>query len=168
MSSERLCVVSGSYDPITNGHIGLIRQTAKLFDRVRVVICVNSGKKELLSPEDRLLLVRDAVRELPNVTADCCEGLFADYCLKNNVAVTVKGIRNAADVAYEMSLAKMNEAIFRAKGFDPPETVFIPAEPKYEYCSSTFVREMLRYHEDVTPHVPNAALLMQTVNGKKL
>ena len=167
MNEKGLCVVSGSFDPITDGHVDLIRRSARLFETVRVVICVNSGKKELLSPEDRLLLVRDAVRTIPNVQADICEGLFADYCHENGVAVTVKGIRNAADFTYEMSLSKMNEAIFLAKGYSCPETVFLPSEPKLEYCSSTFVREMLRYHEDVTPHVPNAALLLSLLNKEE-
>lgn len=159
MSEKRLCVVSGSFDPITNGHLSLIRKAARLFDNVRVVVCVNSAKGGLLPLEKRLLLIEDAVKDLPNVTADRSTGLFADYCHENGVAATVKGIRNAADLMYEMSLAKMNEAIALAKGHTFPETVYLSAEPKYEYCSSSFVREMLRYGEEVTPHVPNAALL---------
>lgn len=157
---EKRVVFSGSFDPITNGHVELIRRASEIFGSLCVVICVNSAKKGLLTPENRKALIEDAIADLPNVTVDICDGLFVDYCWENRVNVTVKGVRSVADYEYERSLCRMNEAIFAAKGYRAPETVLLQASAQYEYCSSTFVREMLRYGEDCSRHVPNAPLLL--------
>lgn len=157
--SEKRVVFSGSFDPITNGHVEMIRRAAAAFGSLCVVVCSNSSKGGLLTPAARKRLIEDAIADLPNVTADICDGLFADYCHANHVKVTVKGVRSAADYEYEHSLCRMNKAIFAAKGYEAPETVLLLADPRYEYCSSTFVREMLRYGEDCSRHVPNEALL---------
>lgn len=164
---EQHAVIPGSFDPITNGHRELIRRAAELFDRVTVLICVNSAKKGILSPEARETLVKEAIKPFSSVTAQRYEGIFADYCHESGISVVVKGVRDMNDFAYEQSLLRMNEAIFSAKGYPCPETVFIPSDPRYSYCSSTFVREMLLYGEDCSAHVPNAALLERLYREEK-
>jgi pantetheine-phosphate adenylyltransferase len=157
-------VIPGSYDPITLGHVDLIRRTAQIFDDVIVLICINSSKRGLVSPEVRKLLAEDGVSEMKNVRVDCCGGLFADYCNDNSIDVIVKGVRNFADYAYETELKAYNDRIFSDKFKKVPETIFMPSNEKLSYCSSTFVREMLKYNEDVTNYVPNAELLLRYVN----
>lgn len=159
-------VIPGSYNPITNGHLDLIRRAAALFSEVTVLICVNSSKNVLLSADDRLALARDAVKALENVTVDVSDGLFADYCTAHGIGAVVKGVRSETDYRYETDLVGYNRAIFADNGSTPPETVFLPASADFAYCSSTFVREMLHYHHPVDAHVPNAALLEQLLCGR--
>lgn len=156
-------VIPGSYDPITKGHLELIKRTASFFDEVIVLICVNSSKRGFVAPEVRKLLAEDATEDFSNVKVDCCGGLFADYCHENAVNVIVKGIRNVADYSYETELKAYNDRIFFDKYGYIPETFFIQSSDEYMHASSTFVRELLKYNEDITKYVPNADLLLKHV-----
>ncbi len=157
-------VIPGSYDPITLGHLDLIKRSAEYFDEVTVLICVNSSKRGFVDPQVRKLLAEDAVSSLKNVKVDCCGGLFADYCHENGINVVVKGIRNTADYSYEAELKAYNDRIFLDKHGRAPETFFIQSADEYMHASSTFVREMLKYNEDVKKYVPNAELLLKYIN----
>jgi len=157
-------VIPGSYDPITNGHLDLIIRASKLFDEVTVLICVNSSKRGFVDVEIRKILCEDAVKDLSNVKVDVCGGLFADYCHNNGINAVIKGIRNLTDYSYESELKQYNDCIFKDKYEDVPETIFIPSSAEFSHCSSTFVREMLKYNEDVTKYVPNAKLLLNYIN----
>lgn len=157
-------IIPGSYDPITIGHIDLIKRTADLFDKVTVLICVNSSKRDFIDAETRKMLAEDALSSVKNVTVDVCGGLFADYCYKNKVNVIVKGVRNPTDYSYENELKTYNDRIFADKYGVIPETLFIPAKHELAYCSSTFVREMLKYNESVDKYVPNAELLLRYIS----
>lgn len=161
---NRIAVIPGSYDPITKGHLDLIKRSAALFDELIVLICVNSSKRGFIDAETRKYLAEDAVSGLDNVRVECCGTLFADFCHDNNVSVIVKGIRNHTDYAYETELKTYNDRIFMDKYDKAPETLFMPANPSLSYCSSTFVREMLKYNESVDTHVPNAELLLKHIN----
>ncbi len=161
---NKIAIIPGSYDPITTGHLDLIKRTALLFDEVIVLICVNSSKRGFVDAETRKFLAQDAVSALKNVRVDCCGGLFADYCHENGVTAIVKGIRNHTDYAYETELKTYNDQIFQDKYGTAPETLFMPSDPAYSYCSSTFVREMLKYNESVAKHVPNAELLLKHIS----
>lgn len=165
MSNKRtLAVIPGSYDPITNGHLDLIIRASKLFDEVTVLLCVNSSKRGFVDTETRKMLCEDAVKDLKNVRVDVCGGLFADYCHDNGINVVVKGIRNLSDYSYESELMLYNDRIFKDKNYNVPETVFLPSSHELSYCSSTFVREMLKYNENVEKHVPNVKLLLNYIN----
>lgn len=157
-------VIPGSYDPITCGHLDLIIRASKLFDEVTVLICVNSSKRGFVDAETRKILCEDAVCDIPNVKVDVCGGLFADYCHNNGINVVVKGIRNLADFSYETELKQYNDCIFSDKYGYIPETVFLPSSSEFSHCSSTFIREMLKYNENVDKYVPNSKLLLNYIN----
>ena len=163
MKNKR-AVIPGSYDPITLGHLELIKRASKFFDEVIVLVCVNSAKSGFVSAEDRRILAEDAVKDLENVKVDSCDGLFADYCHENNVDVVVKGIRNSVDYSYEAELKAYNDRIFEDKYGYFPETFFIQSSDEFAHASSTFVRELIKYNVDVKKYVPNAELLLKLIN----
>lgn len=146
----KIAIYPGSFDPITLGHLDIIRRAAACFDKVYVCVTYNCEKKNpMFQPEKRLEMVRESVRELPNVEAESYCGLLADYARKKQAQVLVKGIRNATDFAMEYQMAAIN------KGLWPQlETVFLPASALYQHFSSTMVREMIRYGQDMTRYVP--------------
>lgn len=164
MRNKTLAVIPGSYDPITNGHLDIIRRASSMYDEVIVLLCVNSSKRGFVDVEARKQLCDDAVKNINNVKVDVCGGLFADYCHNNNIGIVVKGIRNITDFNYETELKQYNDKIFAEKYGYTPETVFIISAPELSFCSSTFIREMLKYNESVDKYVPNAQLLLSLIN----
>lgn len=142
-------LICGSFDPVTNGHLDIIRRTAALFDSVVVGIFVNSDKKYLLDAKKRLSLLSEATAALKNVSVEGCDGLVAKYVEKNGIDVIVKGIRNAKDAEYELEMAKINKLINGRA-----ETLLLPASRDTELLSSTFVKTLFLAGEDITPYVP--------------
>ena len=142
-------LICGSFDPVTNGHLDIIRRAAALFDSVVVGIFINSEKKYFFDIERRFELLREATKELKNVTVDCCEGLVARYVEKNGIDVIVKGVRNSTDYEYESEMAKINKQIYEGT-----ETLLMPASKETETVSSSFVKAMFLSGEDITPFVP--------------
>lgn len=142
-------LVCGSFDPVTNGHLDIIKRTAALFDSVTVGIFVNSDKKYLLDAKKRFELLEEATADLKNVSVDCCDGLVAKYVEKNKIDVIVKGIRNAKDAEYELEMAKTNKLI-NARA----ETLLLPASSETELISSTLVKTLFLAGEDITAYVP--------------
>lgn len=132
-------LITGSFDPPTLGHIDVIRRTAAIFDEVVVCVCHNSEKSGLFSPEMRREMICRSTAGLPNVSVDCCTGLVADYAVGHQIDVIVKGVRSASDFEYEAMIAQVN--LLNA----PVETLFLPADPSYQFISSTVAREMIRY-----------------------
>lgn len=162
-------VIPGSYDPITNGHFELICRAAELFDEVTVLICINSEKKSLLNREAKQVLIKKAIEfsGKNNIKCDICDGLFAEYCNRNNIDVVVKGIRNSSDYSYESDLKVYNDKIFSEKYGKIPETVFLQSVNEWAFCSSTFVREMIKYNENIEKYVPDAGLLIKLLNDRE-
>ena len=148
----RIAVCPGSFDPITLGHMDVIRRAAKIFDRVLVCVMANSEKDHgMFPPPRRLELVRMAVEDLPNVEAELWTGLLADYTRNRGAAFLVKGVRCATDFDNEYQMAWINQ------GLHPDlETVLLPARPEFVYFSSTMAREMIRYGQDVKKYLPSA------------
>ncbi len=163
-NEKTIAVIPGSYDPITNGHLDIIERASLMFDEVIVLLCVNSAKRGFVDVSVRKTLCEDAVTTLDNVRVDVCGGLFADYCHENGVNIVVKGIRNLTDYSYETELKQYNDHIFAEKYGHVPETVFLPSSQELSFCSSTFVREMLKYNESVEKYVPNSDLLLKLIN----
>lgn len=157
-------VIPGSYDPITLGHLDLIERASEYFDEITVLICVNSSKRGFVDPQVRKILAEDAVKGIKNVKVDCCGGLFADYCHENSINTIVKGVRNANDYSYEAELKAYNDRIFNDKYGYTPETFFMQASDEYMHASSTFVRELLKYNEEIGKYVPNSELLLKYIN----
>ncbi|MBR5343359.1 MAG: pantetheine-phosphate adenylyltransferase [Oscillospiraceae bacterium] len=147
----RTAICPGSFDPITLGHLNIIRRAAKIFDKVVVLIAVNSGKTQpMFTIEERADMVRRAVARYPNVTVDTSDILLAEYARRYEGAVLVKGLRAASDFEYEFQMDLIN------KNINPElETMFLTASGKYTFLSSSVVREMARYGADLSGLVPN-------------
>ena len=133
----RIAVCSGSFDPITLGHMDIIRRTAACFDQVYVCVSPNTEKRgQMFTPKQKLKLVEAAVAELPNVTAELYGGLLSDYAAEHRATAIVRGIRSAGDFDTEYQQAMVN------RGLHPGlETLLLPADPAYVYLSSTVARE---------------------------
>ncbi len=141
-------VIPGSFDPVTLGHVDIMRRAAALFDEVVVGVGVNSSKSYLFSPDERLALVREAVADLPRVTAAPLDGLLVDFCREVHAGVIVKGGRGGADFEFEAQMAQMNHALTGV------ETLVLPAAAQWAYVSSTLVRQIASLGGDVSRFVP--------------
>ena len=148
----KVAIYPGSFDPITLGHLDIIRRAARCFDKVYVCVLYNCDKKApMFSPEKRLEMIQKSVAELPNVEAELFSGLLADYAREKNADILVKGVRNATDFDLEYQMAAINRGIWGEL-----ETVFLPASGAYQHFSSTMVREMIRYGQPLEKYVPRA------------
>ena len=147
---ERICICPGSFDPITLGHLNIIRRTAKIFDHVIVCIMKNSTKTSpMFSVEERTEMVRRACVRYENVTVESSDILLAEYAKRFENPVIVKGLRAASDFEYEFQMDLIN------KNINPKlETMFLTASGKYTFLSSSVVREMAKYGADLTGLVP--------------
>ena len=146
-----IAICPGSFDPITLGHLNIIRRASRIFDRVVVCVMYNSTKTSpMFSVEERVDMVRRAVAKYPNVTVDSSDGLLAEYARQFDGAVVVKGLRAASDFEYEFQMNLINKKI------NPEmETMFLTSSEKYTFLSSSIVREMARYDADLTGLVPD-------------
>ncbi len=143
-------IYPGSFDPVTLGHLNVIKRAAAMFDELIVCVCVNSSKSNgLFTPEERVDLIQRVTRDIPNVRVDATHGLIATYARKNRAKVLVKGLRAVSDYETEIQLAMIN-----AKLYSQLDTVFLYTRPKYAYLSSTVVKEMARYGADLSDFVP--------------
>lgn len=146
----RRAIYPGSFDPVTLGHLDIIKRAAAIFDELIVCVSVNSAKTGgLFSPEERVGLIRQVTEELPNVRVDSSQELLADYARRNRARVLVKGLRAVSDYESEIQMAMVN-----AKLYPRLDTVFLYTRPKYAYLSSTVVKELARYGADLSDFVP--------------
>ena len=143
-------ICPGSFDPITLGHLNIIRRAARIFDQVVVCVMVNSSKHTpLFSLEERMELIERVVKRLPNVKVDTSDRLLADYAKQFEGAVLVKGLRAVSDFESEFQMALIN------KKMNPDlDTVFLTSSEKYTYISSSVVKEMAKYGSDLRKFVP--------------
>ena len=152
----RIAVCSGSFDPITLGHLDIIRRAAACFDKVYVCVSPNASKKnQMFTPEEKLELVKVAVEDLDNVVAELYQGLLADYAVERGANVIVRGVRNATDFDVEYQLAQINSGIHPGL-----ETMILPASPQYQHFSSSMAREMIRYGQPLEKYLPESIIPM--------
>ena len=146
-----IALCPGSFDPITLGHLNIIRRSSKIFDKVIVCIMCNSTKTSpMFSVEERVEMARKATEKYPNVSVESSSGLLAEYAKQHDGAVIVKGLRAASDFEYEFQMNLINKKI------NPQlETMFLTSDVKYTFLSSSVVREMARYGADLTGFVPD-------------
>jgi pantetheine-phosphate adenylyltransferase len=147
-----IAVFPGSFDPITLGHLDIVRRAAQVFDKVYVAILDNPGKEgERFSVEERLELIRDAIADIPNACADSSSGLLVEYCRSVGASVIIRGIRSGSDVEYEAMLEAVNTRI-------APEisTVYLIAKAEHAYISSSLVRQLMDIGISIDGLVPNA------------
>ena len=143
----KTAIYPGSFDPITLGHLNIIKRAAVCFDRLIVCVMVNSEKVNsgLFRPEERAELIRRVVSKLPNVEVDCSDTLLAEYARQRRACTLVKGLRAVSDYENELQMALINRKI------NPRlETMFLPSSAKYTYVSSSVVKEMARYGADLS------------------
>lgn len=146
----RRAIYPGSFDPVTLGHLDIIKRAAAIFDELIVCVSVNSAKDHgLFTPEERVELIQAVTEDLPNVRVDCSRELVAEYARRNRSRVLVKGLRAVSDYETEIQMAMIN-----AKLSPKLDTVFLYTRPKYAYLSSTVVKEMARYGADLSDFVP--------------
>ncbi len=145
----KIAVFPGSFDPITIGHVQIVKRALPLFDKVIIAVGVNSQKKYLYSLEERLKGIDRVFAKEPKVDVDKHEGLTAHYCIKKNARYLLRGLRNASDFDYEKQLSQMNQIIG-----DGVETVFFISQPEFSHISSTLVREVIKGGGDATMFLP--------------
>lgn len=145
-----LAICPGSFDPITLGHLDIISRSAQIFDNVIVCIMFNSNKtKPMFAISERVEMVKKVVERFPNVRVDTSDGLLAEYAKQFDGAVIVKGLRAASDFEYEFQMNHINKKI------NPElETMFLTANEKYTFLSSSVVREVASYGADLMGFVP--------------
>lgn len=147
--ADRLAVFPGTFDPITSGHLDVIRRGAALFDRLLVAVARNPGKQApVLSAEERVASIRELVGELANVEVEAFDGMTVDFVRARGAAAILRGIRTFSDFEYEFQLALANRA------FAEVETVFIMASEENSFVSSTLIKEAVSFGADVSRFVP--------------
>jgi pantetheine-phosphate adenylyltransferase len=146
---HRIAVYPGSFDPVTFGHLDIIRRSAKQFDRVIVAVLNNTSKSPLFSVQERKDLLAEVTRDLPNVEIDSFRDLLVRYMRSRQAQVIVRGIRSVTDFEYELQMASTNRQL--DEGI---ETVFMMTNPKYSYLSSSIVKEIAKFNGPVQDLVP--------------
>ena len=145
----RVAVYPGSFDPITNGHLDIIRRASKLYDRVIVGVLNNASKNPVFSVDERREMIESVTADIENVSCDVFSGLLVDFAKQNEATVIIKGLRTVADFEYEFQMALLNKAL------NPEfETVFMMTDSKYSYISSSMVKEVAKYHGELEGFVP--------------
>ena len=149
MGTGRLAVYPGSFDPLTNGHVDIIKRGGRLFDRIVVAILLNLEKAPLFTAEERVAAAREVFKDQPNVEVDTFGGLLVDYARQREASAIVRGLRAISDFEYELQMALMNRRLN-----SEIETVFMmPAEP-YTYVSSRLVKEVFALGGSIDGLVP--------------
>ncbi len=145
----RIAICPGSFDPVTYGHLDIIRRAAQLFDRVIVVVMTNSAKQPAFTKEERMDFLRRATGGLPNVVVDSYGGLLAEYARQHKADVIVKGLRAMSDFEYEFQMALTNRKLY-----PEAETVFLTTTAEHMYLSSSLVKQVAGFGGDITGFVP--------------
>ncbi len=146
---SKLAVVPGSFDPLTNGHLDIIKRAAKIFDRVNIVIMNNSAKESLFSIEERMELIAEVTGSLENVKVETSAGLMIEYAERVGAVAVVRGLRAVSDFEYEMQITSMNRVLD-----EEIETFFIMTNNQYSFLSSSIVKEVAKYGGNISELVP--------------
>jgi len=151
--NPRHAVYAGSFDPVTLGHVDIIRRGARIFDRLTVGVGINPDKEPLFTSDERIRLMSEVIDDLPNVDVTCFEGLTVDFVRRQGAAVMLRGVRTVSDIETEFTMTLANRAL------EPGiETVFLMASEKFSHISSTLIKQIARMG-----HSANAASLGEFV-----
>ena len=144
-----IAVYPGSFDPVTCGHLDIIKRSIRVFDKLVIGILLNSEKNPLFSMEERVEFLMEATKDMENVEVKSFSGLLVDFARENNADITVRGLRAVTDFEYELQIAQINNKLDSNL-----DTMFFTTSTEYAYLSSTIVREIASYHGDVSELVP--------------
>ncbi|MBQ7765081.1 pantetheine-phosphate adenylyltransferase [bacterium] len=146
-----IAIYPGSFDPITNGHLDILKSGSEIFEKVIIAVSYNVNKKGFLSVEERVELIKKSVKHLPNVEVDSFEGLTVEYAKMKKADVLLRGLRTSFDFEYELQLSQANNALN-----NDLKTIFLITKPEYNFISSSMVREILVNNGDISKFVPKA------------
>ena len=145
----KVAIYPGSFDPVTSGHLNIIRRAANIFDKLIVCVMVNAGKSPMFTLEERVKLIKRVTADIPNVEVDSSNELLAEYAKRKGSCVIVKGLRAGSDFENEFQMALINRKI------NPDlDTMFLTAEHQFTYLSSSMVKELGSYDVDLTDFLP--------------
>ncbi len=146
----KAAIYPGSFDPVTFGHIDIIKRAATIFDTLIVSVLNNERKSSLFSVDERVKLLREVTKDIPNVEIDSFDGLLVDYAAKKDVHVVVRGLRAITDFEYELQNAQTNRLLSKGE----LDTMFLTTSLEYAYLSSSAVKEIARFGGDISACVP--------------
>lgn len=146
----KTAIYPGSFDPMTYGHLDIIKRAADIFDHLTVAVLNNNVKTPLFSVEERVNILKEATKDLPNVSVESFQGLLIDYAKEKDIHVSVRGLRAITDFEYELQIAQTNAKLAGGK----LDTVFLTTNLEYSYVSSSMVREIAGFHGDISQFVP--------------
>lgn len=149
----RSAIYPGSFDPITNGHLDIIKRSAEIFDKVIVTVSLNPNKTPMFDFNERVELIKRATSDIENIEIDCFSGLLIDYVKDKKVNVIVKGLRAVSDFEYEFQMALMNRKLN-----DKVETMFMMTNSQYSYLSSSLVKEVFKLGGCIEGLVPDIVI----------
>lgn len=158
-------IYPGTFDPMTFGHLDIIKRAANIFDELVVSVLNNKEKTPLFSISERVNILKEATKDIPNVRVESFEGLLTDYCKKIGVNVVVRGLRAVTDFEYELQMSQMNRKLSNHR----VETIYFNTTLKYSYLSSSAVKQIAQFHGDLTAFVPDfvAKLLYERFGYKE-
>ena len=161
---KKIAVYPGSFDPITNGHVDIIKRGLRMFDELIILIAYNRNKKTLFSVEERQAMIQEVIKDCKNVRVDCADGLLVDFVKESGANVILRGLRALSDFEYEFQLALINRRLNREI-----ETVFLMTGYKWFYTSSTIIKEAASLGGSVKGLVPEIVnqKLVEKFNNKK-
>ena len=161
--SEKIAVVPGSFDPITNGHLDIIKRAADVFDTVYVAVLNNSSKQPLFNVEERMSLIAEVTKQFSNIRIESSSGLLIEYAQQKKAQAIVRGLRAVSDFEYEMQITSMNRVLD-----EHIETFFIMTKNQYSFLSSSIVKEVAKYGGNVSELVPKVVeqALKEKFNAK--
>jgi len=147
--SEKRAIYPGTFDPITNGHLSIVRRGLKIFDKIIIAILTNPNKIPLFTIEERIEMIQEALKGMPNIEIDTYNGLLVDYAVEKGACVILRGLRALSDFEYEFQMALMNRKLNR-----DIQSVFLMTDYKWFYTSSTIIKEAASFGGDVSGLVP--------------
>lgn len=146
----KIAIYPGSFDPITKGHLDVLKTGSEIFDKVIIAVSKNTAKKSFLSVEERVELIKWSIEGMDNVEVDSFEGLTVEYAKKRGAKVILRGLRAVSDFEYEMQLSQTNSALS-----ENIKTIFLTTRPKYNFISSSTVKEIALMGGDISKFVPD-------------
>ena len=143
-----IAIYPGSFDPITKGHIDILRKAAKIFDKVIIAVSVNSAKKTMFSIEERKEMIKQSLTDIDNIEVDSFTGLTVQYAKEKGANTIIRGLRTVSDFEYEMQMAQMNNKLY-----DDIETIFLVTKIEYSFVSSRMIKEISKLGGDIDKYI---------------